>query len=302
MFIGTDSSGNSIQFEIPPFPVGLVIGVILGSVLIECLIPLRAILKALKTSIRDIIFDNRDTAYRFTKSSLIIGIICLVIAVVTFFLRTNMLFAILCMLTSVAALAALFPRILKLITALIRKISDKLDRPSMALASVEAISRKSTVGSGVLCATAAAMCVIVYAVSGAMSDNINDIPYDCDVILTASEKDTYYSFIDHMDNVTDTEMVYMTMTEYKLNDEKVSIGNFFAMPDDGFRYFTGFSDLPDKVEPGTIVLDKKYANRKGIKEGDTITLTFNPEGVVPIDRKFTVAKITSVSPQEWIPS
>ena len=79
----------------------------------------------------------------------------------------------------------------------------------MALASVEAISRKSTVGSGVLCATAAAMCVIVYAVSGAMSDNINDIPYDCDVILTASEKDTYYSFIDHMDNVTDTENIYL---------------------------------------------------------------------------------------------
>ena len=295
MFNGTDSEGNAVQFDIPAFPVGLVIGVILGAVLIECLIPLRAILKALKTSIRDIIFDNRDTAYRFSRATLVIGIICLVTAVVTFFFRTNMILAILCMLTSVAALAALFPWILKFITALIKKISDKLGRPSMALASVEAISRKSTVGSGVLCATAAAMCVIVYAVSGAMSDNINDIPYDCDVILTASEKDTYYSFIDHMDNVTDTEMVYMTMTEYKLNDEKISIGNFFAMPDDGFRYFTGFSDLPDKVEPGTIVLDKKYANRKGIKEGDTITLTFNPEGVVPIDRKFTVAKITSVS-------
>ncbi|MBQ1743341.1 MAG: ABC transporter permease, partial [Clostridiales bacterium] len=295
MFNGTDSEGNAVQFDIPAFPVGLVIGVILGAVLIECLIPLRAILKALKTSIRDIIFDNRDTAYRFSRATLVIGIICLVTAVVTFFFRTNMILAILCMLTSVAALAALFPWILKFITALIKKISDKLDRPSMALASVEAISRKSTVGSGVLCATAAAMCVIVYAVSGAMSDNINDIPYDCDVILTASEKDTYYSFIDHMDNVTDTEMVYMTMTEYKLNDEKISIGNFFAMPDDGFRYFTGFSDLPDKVEPGTIVLDKKYANRKGIKEGDMITLTFNPEGVVPIDRKFTVAKITSVS-------
>ena len=295
MFNGKDSEGNAVQFDIPAFPVGLVIGVILGSVLIECLIPLRAILKALKTSIRDIIFDNRDTAYRFSKATLVIGIICLVTSVVTFFFRTNMILAILCMLTSVAALAALFPWILKFITALIKKISDKLGRPSLALASVEAISRKSTVGSGVLCATAAAMCVIVYAVSGAMSDNINDIPYDCDVILTASEKDTYYSFIDHMDNVTDTEMVYMSMTEYKLSDEKVSIGNFFAMPDDGFRYFKGFSDLPEKVEQGTIVLDKKYANRKGIKEGDTIMLTFNPEGVVPIDRKFTVAKITSFS-------
>jgi ABC-type lipoprotein release transport system permease subunit len=291
MFNGTDADGNSIKFEIPSFPVGLVIGVILGAVLIECLIPLRAILKALKTSIRDIIFDNRDTAYRFTKSSLIIGIICLVIAVVTFFFRTNMLFAILCMLTSVAALAALFPRILKLITALIRKISDKLEKPSMALASVEAISRKSTVGSGVLCATAAAMCVIVYAVSGAMSDNIYDIPYSCDVIFTATEKENYYSFIDHMDNVTDTEMIYMTMTEYKINEEKISIGQFFAMPDGGFRYFNGFKDLPEKVEPGTIVVDKKYANRKGVNEGDTITITFNPEGVVPIDKEFTVGKI-----------
>ena len=291
MFNGTDSEGNAVQFDIPAFPVGLVIGVILGSVLIECLIPLRAILKALKTSIRDIIFDNRDTAYRFSKATLVIGIICLVTAVVTFFFRTNMILAILCMLTSVAALAALFPWILKFITALIKKISDKLGRPSMALASVEAISRKSTVGSGVLCATAAAMCVIVYAVSGAMSDNINDIPYDCDVILTASEKDTYYSFIDHMDNVTDTENIYMTMTEYQLNDEKVSIGQFFAMPDGGFRYFNGFDDLPEKIDSGTIIVDKKYANRKGINEGDTITITFNPEGVVPVDKEFTVGKV-----------
>ena len=157
MFNGTDSEGHAVQFDIPAFPVGLVIGVILGAVLIECLIPLRAILKALKTSIRDIIFDNRDTAYRFSRATLVIGIICLVTAVVTFFFRTNMILAILCMLTSVAALAALFPWILKFITALIKKISDKLDRPSMALASVEAISRKSTVGSGVLCATAAAI-------------------------------------------------------------------------------------------------------------------------------------------------
>ncbi len=291
MFNGTDSEGNAVQFDIPAFPVGLVIGVILGSVLIECLIPLRAILKALKTSIRDIIFDNRDTAYRFSRATLVIGIICLVTAVVTFFFRTNMILAILCMLTSVAALAALFPWILKFITALIKRISDKLGRPSMALASVEAISRKSTVGSGVLCATAAAMCVIVYAVSGAMSDNINDIPYDCDVILTASEKDTYYSFIDHMDNVTDTENIYMTMTEYQLNDEKVSIGQFFAMPDGGFRYFNGFDDLPEKIDSGTIIVDKKYANRKGINEGDTITITFNPEGVVPVDKEFTVGKV-----------
>ena len=81
------------------------------------------------------------------------------------------------------------------------------------------------------------------------------------------------------------------MTEYQLNDEKVSIGQFFAMPDGGFRYFNGFDDLPEKIDSGTIIVDKKYANRKGINEGDTITITFNPEGVVPVDKEFTVGKV-----------
>ena len=286
-----DDSGTAIVFEIPKLSPALVAGVVVMAILIECLIPLKAILKALKTSIRDIIFDNRDTEYRFSRSTLVFGLIFVAIAAVTFFFRNNMLCAVLCLLTSVGSIAFLFPRILKLVTSLIKKFSDKHDKAAWSLAAVEASSKKSTVGSGVLSATAAAMCIIVYAVATAMGSSVSKIPYDCDVVLGSTKAVKYYSYIEHLDGVNDVEPVYQSMQEFKLGEEeKASVAYFYAVPENGFRLFTGFENLPELNE-GNIIVDKKYASRKGISEGDEITITINPNGVFPIVREYTVQYI-----------
>ena len=295
LFRAEDGSGNVIKLDMPPYPFALVIGVILGAVLIECLIPLKAILKALKTSIRDIIFDNRDTEYKYSKTTLVMGIIFLALAVVTFFFRTNIILATVCMLSTVAALAMLFPRILKLVASLVKNIADKTDKPTWSLAAVEATSRKSTVGSGVLCTTAAAMCIIVYALSGAMSGNMNSVPYECDVVFEPTKETKYYSYIEHLENVTDVETVYEQIQVIKLNDAPVTYAYFFALPENGYKYFTGFESAPEKLEEGTVAVDSRYAKRKGIKEGDTIKVTLNPEGVVPVERTYTVAEIFKIN-------
>ena len=291
LFTLEDESGASI-FTLPKLSVALVIGVVLMAVVIECLIPLKAIMKALKTSIRDIIFDNRDTEYRFSKSTFILGLVSLAIAIVTFFFRTKIVMAILCLIAAVAALAFLFPRVLKLVTTLIKNFSDKHDKAAWSLAASEAISRKSTVGSGVLSATAAAMCIIVYAVAIAMGATVTDVPYDCDVIMSTTKAMKYYSYIEHMDGVTDVEPVYYTMQEFTLNEDETNIyGYVYALPDEGYTHFTGFKDLPETIENGNIILDKKLANRKGVSVGDQITITLNPQGVFPKERKYTVQDI-----------
>ena len=290
LFSLEDESGASV-FQIPPLSGALVAGVILMAIIIECLIPLKAIMKALKTSIRDIIFDNRDTEYRFSRSTFILGLVSLAIAIVTFFFRSKIFPAIICLITAVAALAFLFPRVLKLVTTLIKKFSDKHDKAAWSLAASEAISRKSTVGSGVLSATAAAMCIIVYAVATAMGATVADVPYDCDVVMSSTKAMKYYSYIDHMDGVTDVEPLYFSMQEFAINEEETFIiGYFYALPDEGYKYFTGF-DYTEKIEDGNILVDKKLANRKGISEGDEITVTINPTGVFPKERKYTVQAI-----------
>jgi ABC-type antimicrobial peptide transport system permease subunit len=292
LFTLEDESGASV-FQIPPLSGALVAGVILMAIIIECLIPLKAIMKALKTSIRDIIFDNRDTAYRFSKSTFILGLVCLAIAIVTFIFKKNLILATLCLVSSVAALAFLFPRILKLVTALIRKIADKSENASWSLAAVETISRKSTVGSGVLCATAAAMCIVVYSVSGALTDSVSDIPYDCDVVAETSDSYKYYTYIDDLEGVNDVEFVYRTMQEFSIGDEEMTtIAYFYGLPDGGYEHFSGFKDLPATLEEGSVIVDKKYANRKGLSEGDTIKITINPLSVLPFEREYKIAKIT----------
>ena len=199
---GPDGSLGYMGLNVPPLSVSLVINVILFAVLIECLIPLKAILKALKTSIRDIIFDNRDTAYRFSRSSLVIGTAALILAVLFMIFSKNLLFAIGCLIFSVAALALLFPRLLKLVCTGIRKISDKSNNTAWSLAAVEAVSRKSTVGSGVLCTIASAMCIVVVTVANAMFGVADSIPYDCDVVAECSSSMKYYSYVEHLDGVT----------------------------------------------------------------------------------------------------
>ena len=291
MFVFEDGSGNNV-FEIPSLSWALFAGVIIGAVLIECLIPLKAILKALKTSIRDIIFDNRDTEYKFSRSTFVFGLVCLALAIVTFIFRHNIFAAILCMLSAVGALAFLFPRLLKLVTSVIKKFSDKHDKAAWSLAAVEAVSRKSTVGSGVLCATASAMCIVVYVIATALGGSLSDIPYDCDVIVSSSKEMKYYSYIDHLDGVTDVEPLYCILQETNINDaEKSSFGYFYALPDEGFRNYKGFTELPESIEEGNIVVDRKFASKRGIAEGDTIKVVLNPNGVFPIEKEYTVQQI-----------
>ena len=298
MFNLSDSNG-AVAFELPKFPLSLVIGVVIGAVLIECLIPLRAILKALKTSIRDIIFDNRDTAYKFTRAALIAGIGCTGIAIVTAIFRANLICSIICLLTSVAAIASLFPWVLKFVSTGIQKIGEKHNKPSWSLAAVEAVSRKSTVGSGVLSVTAAAMCIVVYAVASGMFTSMSGIAFDCDVKMTPNKANKYYSYIEHMDTVTDVEPLYTSLQEVKVNDsEKQSVGNFYGLPDEGFRYLNGFTDLPEKIETGCVLVDSKVAKKRGVSEGDTIKITINPTGVLPIEREYKIQQIVDSNPYD----
>ena len=290
-FLGLDSSDVMSRFEIPKLSIGLVIGVIVMAIMIECLIPLKAILKALKTSIRDIIFDNRDTEYRYGKSAFVVGLIFLGIAVLTFFFRSIILCAILCLVSAVVAVALLFPRLLRLVAKGIKAFADKHNMPAWSLAATQASTKKSTVSSGVLSATAAAMCIVVYAVSTAMGLSINDIPYDCDVIASTSNQMKYYAYVEHLDTVTEVEPLYYIAEQFRIENDTIdTTGYFYALPDDGFDAFTGFGDLAH-LEDGCVYIDKKLANRKGVSEGDDFNITLNPNGAFPIERNYKVQGI-----------
>ncbi len=293
------SAGLDVHFDIPEVSIALVLTVVFSAILIECLIPLKAVLKALNTSIRDIIFDNRDTEYKFSKSGTVTGIVMLVIAILSLIFGKTLFGAGLCLITGVIALALLFPRILKAVTGCLTKISEKRENGKMYLASGEAMSRKSTVGSGVLCATSAAMCILIYVIAMAMSGLFNANVYDCDTIVTCSGKMKQLSFIQYLDDVNELEYVYSSM-DYVLvgDDETEKTCLVIGLPEGGFKYYNALEGVPESLEDGTICIEKIWAKRNGVSIGDTIKLTFNSSGVFPIEKEYEVVSFFKMDDYE----
>lgn len=287
-----ESDAGAVSFDLPELSIAIPVCVVIGAILIECLIPLRAILRALKTSIRDIIFDNRDTEYRFSTVLTIAGVAFLGIAVITFFLRTNLIWATVCLLSGVTSLALLFPIVLKCISKGIGMISEKAGNASWSLAAVETIARKSTVGSGVLLATAAAMCLIIFSMAGSMEEAMGEVTYRCDAILTCSKTGKYYTYVDHLEGITETERIYSSLETICVGDDPASFSAVMkGYPDGGYRLQKNYEEMPEKIEPGTVLIDGRFAEKEGYKAGDKIKITLHPDGILPITKEYEISKI-----------
>ena len=296
LFYTTDSEGNRMAMYVDPISPLLIAGVIIGSIAIECLIPLRALLKALNTSIRDIIFDNRDTEYKYSKTGLIFGLVLLAGGIVAFFFRKQLPGATTCLVCIVVALACLFPWVFKGVVTLLGKLAAKNDNAKWTLALAEAKSRKSTVGSGVLCVTAAAMSVVIFTMAQSAMNMFSGYDYSSDVIVSCNGRLKNLSFIDRLDGVTVTEVIFNYIMTIRLNDEeKDAVGDFYAMSEKGFKYYNVFQDIPEALDEGSIIVDTKYAEAHNILAGDVIKLLYNPDGVVPVEREYKVAALVKIN-------
>ena len=301
LFDVSTSTGMVIELEIPSISKALVIGTILGAIAIECLIPLKAVLKALKMSIRDIIFDNRDTEYKFNRSGIITGCIMTIVALIAALIPGGLFSAAICLIAAVMAVAFLFPVILKAVTNGVFSLSERFGKEKMSLASRESISRKSTVGSGVLCATSVTMCVLVYIIATSMNGMLVSDLYDCDVVVTVAETGMpkHFSFVEHLDGVTETEYIYQKLDYIYLEDvEYEKTAQFFGIPEGGYDMFHALYDLPDVIEDGTIYIEKNWAKNNGYSIGDPLTITFHPSGVFPVREVYTVAGFFKVENYE----
>lgn len=295
MIFVVDGAAEETQLSIPPVSFVLIAGVILGAVAVECIIPLRTVLKALKTPIRDIIFDSRDTEYKYNIKGLIAGAVLFAAALVAFFFRHQLAGATICMICLVVALALLFPWLLKVVSEGLKKIADNKNSATWSLALVETKTRKSTVGSGVLCATATCMCIIIMAIASSALESFNDIPYKADVLLFTSENAKQYSFVDNVEGVEDVENVYFTSMDVYVNDnDKTTYPTFVGYPEGGFKHYEIMNKKPDRISEGKVMVDELYASKTGLKPGDKVKITYNARGAFQLVREYTIEDLVKI--------
>ena len=306
------NSGSDIELEMNLGNVSVIawIGVIIGAVVIECLCPIKELLKATRTSIRDLIFDNKDTDYKYTKKTLAASILFAVLGIagLVMVLTKTMEGLAVVFLTIVLLVAALFlgyPFILRRISKMLEKHFVKKDCPVAAFACVQARTKKASVGISRLFVMAVAMGLVLFVLSTSYVNFCDRPEADADVVVTGlSEEGKAFEYFNDIEGVTEVEfMNYNWGTKFIIGDDDIKAAEtanskemrdlyhtaiLFGTEGD-FKLFNAIKGLPETIGDDEIYMDKAIAKKLGYTVGDEIPMIMGANGEKALNKTMKLA-------------
>lgn len=254
--------------------------VILGAVTVECLFTLKEIIKASRTAIRDIIFLNKDTEYRVSRTSAAAGLILAAAAVIAALLPACFASLMICFIAMILAVYLLSPFAAVYFSKWLEKLFAKMNMPIARLAAAQAGFKKSTVSSARLIASAASIAVLLFIFAESMYAVNNHRNIDADYIMYTDKSDYMYDYIDDVEGVTDTENIYVSMyTTAEINGKEEK--NLTVFGYDDWKMFTGVDGISGAVEKDEFYMDKSAADKLGLEIGGETEIIMNSDSFLP---------------------
>ncbi|MBO4473658.1 MAG: ABC transporter permease [Clostridiales bacterium] len=291
----TLNSGSDIELEMNLGRVSVIawIGVIVGAVVIECLCPIKELLKATRTSIRDLIFDNKDTDFKYTKKTLVasllftvLGITGLVLILTQTLTGLAIVFADIVLL--VIGLFLGYPFILRFVSKCLEKFFTKRNCPIAAFSCVQARTKKASVGISRLFVMAVTMGLTLFVLSSSYLAFCERPEADADVVVTGlSEQGKVFQYFEDIDSVTEVEFLnYHWDTKFILGEEDIKAYETASSKEmkelyhtamlvgtpGAFKIFSSISGLPETIGDDEIYMDKAIAKELGYHVGDEIPM------------------------------
>ena len=271
-----------------PSPIKLLI-VILAAVAIEVLIPLKDVLLAVKTSIRDIIFESRDSEYRINYPTTIIGFLITIAGIVLGLTTENIIVSIAALILIIFG-GGLFIRFLvRKITWSLSKVFEKKNKPVAELAAKECGSKKPNSGNAILAVTTICASTAIFVAGSTFVSGVNKDEYDTDIVITDTVyKDSKYEYLKELPGVTSLEFLhYYPDTVNLLGNEYMVV--VWSNPE-GNEYLP-FKDNVKDLEKDEVILDVTSARHAKAKVGDTITVIFHAGSIFPMEKELRVKQI-----------
>jgi ABC-type transport system, involved in lipoprotein release, permease component len=295
VFIGVLSEG--VPVDIGPINPVTIFLVFLGAILVQLLIPGLEMLKAIKTSIRDIIFDTRDSEYKLSYYRVTLGAVIIILGFIIGFTVNNLYTTLCSMILVVAGVALVMPIILKKVSDVLHRFFEKTGKPVAELAAIEAGSKKHNFGSAILAVASILVTSIVFIAGQSLLSAFSDPIYNCDVVVKdARLRASKYEFIKETEGVESIDMRYVkeavtTDIGYG-NGQKLGM-TVMAMSD--MNTYKGMGDLPSSLAYNEMIINQSAASKLGIGEGDSIKLVFHISEIFPMERELIVKTVSDKS-------
>ena len=276
-------------------PIYVYLTVLAGAIIIECAYPLFELAKAVKTPIRDIIFDNKDTEFKYRWGRLYTGITLLAVSLVSGLLVKNFFTLALSFAFGVVALAVLIPFLIRIISKGLTALFKKVSFPVAQLASENISRNRIIMGTAVLCVTSLTLALLIEGIGKALTGDIVKSKYDSDLMVDiyVNDEDHDYRYLNAVEGISEIDYVYESPANAAINNEKKRVWSVFADSP-----HTMFKDLPADgygLKADEIVMSEAMAKRIKVKIGDEVKLVFDPNTDFPIEKNFVIKDLLNTN-------
>ena len=280
---GVELTNKTSQMTIGTMLIGIAFAVIL-----EILISIRAIIKANKKQIKDIIFDVQSTRYAIKRISVILGILLVGLSFILNYTNKDIKLVptLLSIVFLIVGVANLVPIIIRIIALILAKISKKIGWATGVIACKNIGYNKMIISSSRLIVVAISIILAILTVSVSYTELFTSFKYtvdDCDIVIenvtkTAEE----YNKLLEIEDVKKIHYMYCYLdTDTTYNDgEKFNIVPTIVGQKESRKYIKELDYKIEDLKENEIVIDEKYAERNNLKVNDVIKIkwgTLNKE-------------------------
>ena len=295
-FMKASSSEGLIEISrfIRPTPLYVYLLILAGSILIECAYPLYELTKAVKTPIRDIIFDNKDTEFKYRFGRLYAGIVLAIVSVIAGFLVKNFFTLAVSLVCGVIALSVLIPFVIRGVSKALTAGFKKLSFPVAQLAAENISRNRIIMGTAVLCVTSLTLSILLGGIGEALSKDLSKKEYDFDLnaSIHVNDDEHDYRYIEIIDGVEETDYIYSVPVRATLGDDKEK--TITVASDTAHTMTEGIPEEGYGLAENEAVISSASAERLGLKSGDQIKLVLYPDTDFPLERSFEIRDIADM--------
>ena len=263
----------------------LIFGVIF-SIILELLMSISSIIKACKYSIKEIMFENKNSKYRISKRWTVIGLIVTVVSIGMYFLAddSNVLIDLLSIILFWVGIANLIPIIMMILSKIICLFAKKINNGSLIIAAKNLGNNKLLISSTRLVVISIAIMLVILNISWAFNETLESFKLqtsDCDIFVRGTTKEyEEYNKLLNIDKIEKVSNVFMYS-----NDDMTFDGKKFDINPIILGRKETKSDVKEldyeikDLKEDEILMDEIFLKNNKLKVGDIIDLNIKEKNV-----------------------
>ena len=280
---GVELTNKTSQMTIGTMLIGIAFAVIL-----EILISIRAIIRANKKQIKDIIFDVQSTRYVIKRISVILGTLLVILSFILNYTNKDIKLVptLLSIVFLIVGVANLVPIMIRIIAVILSKISKKMGWATGVIACKNIGYNKMIIASSRLIVVAVSMILAILTVSVSYTELFTSFKYTVDdydiVVENVTKTAEEYNKLLEVEDVKKVNYMYFygDMDTTYNNEKKFNIVPTIMGQEESRKYIKELDYKIEDLKENEVVIDEKYLERNNLKVNDIIKIkwgTLNKE-------------------------